>query len=172
MVMGYYPGYPIGDKTKGEFLLYFNHFKINKIMAEILKQTLGVDVDCKNLVVTLGRIKQDWKVELYAYKVLKNTPNGFLQCKSWFEKLIDSETKFQVVMEATGVYHEKFAYFLFDNKIDTAIVLPNKISNYKKTLDQKTINDKSMSEAIAQFGLERNIDTWVKQMLIIEKSGN
>jgi transposase len=41
-----------------------------------------------------------------------------------------------------------------------SIVLPNKISNYMRTLELKTVTDKSCSEAIARFGLERQLDAW------------
>jgi transposase len=39
-------------------------------------------------------------------------------------------------------------------------VLPNKISNYFRTLEVKTVTDKTASEAIARFGLERKLDNW------------
>lgn len=51
-------------------------------------------------------------------------------------------------MEATGVYHEKFAYHLDEQGYDLSIVLPNKISNYMRTLDTKTVTDKTASQAI------------------------
>ncbi|MGE6353898.1 IS110 family transposase [Flavobacterium sp. NPDC079362] len=64
------------------------------------------------------------------------------------------------VMEATGVYHQRFAYYLDQNDYQVSIVLPNKISNYIRSLDLKTITDKTCSQAIAQFGLERQLDLW------------
>jgi transposase len=69
-------------------------------------------------------------------------------------------------MEATGVYHQKFAYYLVDNGYEVSIILPNKISNYMRTIEQKTITDKSCSQAIAQFGLERKLDNWKKPKCI------
>jgi transposase len=63
-------------------------------------------------------------------------------------------------MEATGVYHERLAYFLHSKQQALSIVLPNKISNYLRTLDVKTETDKTASEAIARFGLERKLDNW------------
>ena len=63
-------------------------------------------------------------------------------------------------MEATGVYHQKFVYFLDEKGHEVSVVLPNKISNYQRTLGVKTITDKSMSECIARFGLERKLDNW------------
>jgi transposase len=65
-------------------------------------------------------------------------------------------------MEATGVYHQKAAYYLSDQGLEVSIVLPNKISSYMKTLEIKTITDKTASQAICQFGLERGLGLWQK----------
>ena len=129
---------------------------------KLLKQVLGVDVAQKELVITLGRMHDDFVIELCAYKVFKNTKNGFLKLSEWVNKLTDKEIKVRYVMEATGVYHQKFAYYLEEKQEDVSIVLPNKISNYMRTLDIKTITDKTCSEAIARFGLERKLDNWKK----------
>ena len=76
----------------------------------------------------------------------------------WLNKLTDEVIPVRFVMEATGVYHEAFAYFLDENGYEISIVLPNKISNYIRTLEIKTITDKTASEAITRFGLERKLD--------------
>jgi len=129
---------------------------------EILKQVLGVDVAQKELVVTLGKMDASLEVELYAYAVFENNLSGFKKLESWMKKLTNAKVKLQIVMEATGVYHEKFAYFLDDIGYNISIILPNKISSFFRTLDQKTINDKSCSEAIARFGLGRKLENWKK----------
>ena len=72
-------------------------------------------------------------------------------------------------MEATGVYHESLAYFLEGKGFEVSIVLPNKISNYFRTLEVKTITDKTASEAIARFGLERKLDNWKRPEEIFKK---
>lgn len=128
----------------------------------VLKQVLGVDVAQKELVVTLGRINGDLSKELYLHRVFRNNETGFVALLKWLKKETLTNVSVQVVMEATGVYHQKFAFFLNENGIDLSIVLPNKISNYIRTLETKTITDKTCSEAIAQFGLERNLDNWIK----------
>ena len=129
---------------------------------KVVKQVAGIDVAQKELVVTLGRKLDDFSIELFAYKVFKNTDKGILALLEWTEMLSDKEKPIRYVMEATGVYHQKFAYYLDKNKHDVSIVLPNKISNYMRTLELKTITDKSCSQAIAQFGLERKLDNWVR----------
>lgn len=129
---------------------------------KLLKQVLGVDVAQKELVVTLGRMYDDLTIELYAFSVFKNTETGILKLSEWVNKLTDKTIKVRYVMEATGVYHQRFAYYLDEKQEDLSIVLPNKISNYMRTLDIKTITDKTCSEAIARFGLERKLENWKK----------
>jgi transposase len=48
-------------------------------------------------------------------------------------------------------------------------VLPNKISSYFKTLDVKTVTDKTSSEAIALFGLDRNLTKWQPPRPVLKK---
>jgi transposase len=129
-------------------------------MKRVLKQVAGIDVAQKELVVTFGILFEDFSIDLTAYKVFKNTDNGMKLLIEWVNKLKTTEVEVNYVMEATGVYHQKFAYYLEANKNNVSIVLPNKISNYMRTLEMKTITDKSCSQAIAQFGLERKLDQW------------
>src|SRR5688572_16420925 len=122
---------------------------------KILKQVAGIDVAQNELVVTLGRLYQDLSLELYAYKTFANNEKGFIAFTAWTKKLCSQAAPLRFVMEATGVYHESLAYYLHDKGHEVSIVLPNKISNYFRTLEVRTITDKTASEAIARFGLER-----------------
>lgn len=138
-------------------------------MRKVVKQVAGIDVAQKELVVTLGRMLDDFSIELFSYKVFKNNDSGVKLLVDWVNKLTDYEVPVRYVMEATGVYHQKFAYYLVDNGCEISIVLPNKISNYIRTLELKTITDKTCSQAIAQFGLERKLDKWTKPKSIYKE---
>jgi transposase len=129
-------------------------------MKKVVKQVLGTDVAQKELVVTLGRMHDDFSVELYAKKVFKNNESGIKALIKWVQTLTVDQIGVRFVMEATGVYHQRFAYYLDEHGFEVSIVLPNKISNYMRTLELKTVTDKTSSEAIARFGLERNLDRW------------
>ncbi len=129
-------------------------------MQNLLKQTAGIDVAKDELVVTLGQMDQETHVELVACKTFINNKKGFSELIRWTEKLLSRQVKIMYVMEATGVYHEALAYYLSDQGHQVSIVLPNKISNYARTLDIKTITDKTASQAIARFGLERKLEVW------------
>jgi transposase len=127
---------------------------------KIVKQVVGIDVAQKELVVCMGRMYDDWTPELYSHKTFPNTQNGFTALALWVKKQAAAEAAIRFVMEATGVYHESLAYFLTEKGYELSIVLPNKISNYSRTLDVKTVTDKTASEVIARFGLERKLDKW------------
>lgn len=129
---------------------------------KILKQVLGVDVSQKELEVSLGKLNEDLNIEIYSHRVFRNKETGFEALKKWLLKNTIEDVPVRIVMEATGVYHQKFAHFMVDNGFEISIVLPNKISNYMRTLDIKTITDKTCSEAITRFGLERKLENWEK----------
>jgi len=131
-------------------------------MINIVKQAAGIDVAQNELVVSLGRMGHDTGTDIFAFKTFPNNEKGFNDLLLWTDKLAIKGMKVRYVMEATGVYHEKLAYYLSDQGQEVSIVLPNKISNYFRTLDVKTITDKTASQAICRFGLERKIDTWKK----------
>jgi len=138
-------------------------------MKKILKQVVGIDVAQDELVVCLGRMYDDLTPELYSHKTFPNTSKGFMSLVEWVKKLSVSVVGIRFVMEATGVYHESLAYFLAEQGIEVSIILPNKISNYSRTLDVKTVTDKTASEAIARFGLERKLDNWAPPKGIYKK---
>lgn len=127
---------------------------------KVLKQAVGIDVAQKELVVCLGRLTEDLHSDLYARQVFVNNKKGFGALVKWVGQHTQGDVPLQYVMEATGVYHEPLAYYLFDQQCCLSIVVPNKISNYFRTLEVKTITDKTSSEAIARFALERTLDSW------------
>jgi transposase len=129
---------------------------------KILKQVVGIDVAQKELVVSVGRLLEDLSIEIFATKAFANGKKGHVAFLDWVKKVFDSTVTIQFVMEATGVYHESLAYFLVDNSCNVMVVFPNKISNYFRTLQVKTINDYTAAEAITRFGLERKLDRWQK----------
>src|SRR5882672_1807055 len=137
-------------------------------MKKIVKQVLGIDVAQKELVVCLGRMHDDWSPELYSYGTFANSKKGFDAMVKWVKKLTIEAIAVRYVMEATGVYHESLAYYLEGEGYEVSVVLPNKISNYFRTLEVKTITDKTASEAITRFGLERKLDRWKRPKQIFK----
>lgn len=138
-------------------------------MKKLLKQVVGIDVSQDELVVCFGKMHDDLIVESVSHKVVANSNKGFDTLLSWVKKITDNSIAVQFVMEATGVYHEKLAFFLHEKSLNVSIVLPNKISNYARSLIIKTVTDKTASEAIMRFGLERKLENWEPPQGIYKK---
>jgi transposase len=131
-----------------------------KTMEKVVKQVVGIDVAQDELVVCFGKQYEDFSFKPVSRKLFINTRSGFEKLIKWLEALMDKAAPLRFVMEATGVYHENLAYYLSDHGYCVSIILPNKMSNYFKTLSVKSITDATMSEAIMQFGIERTLDDW------------
>src|SRR5437870_1265845 len=127
---------PPGDKTKRDFSLLFFIKQIQK-MKRIIKQVAAIDVAKDELVICLGRMYDDWTPELYAGKTFANNTKGMGLLLAWVKQHTSDQTTVRFVMEATGVYHEALTYFLDDEGREVSVVLPNKISNYIRTLEVK-----------------------------------
>src|ERR1017187_6509784 len=130
------------------------------MVMKLLKQTVGIDVAQEKIDVSLGRMDEQTKTQIYAYKTFHNNEKGFMALILWVKKNTEPDVYLRFVMEATGVYHECLAYYISGKGHEVSIVMPNKIASFFKTLEVKTVTDKSMSAAIAMFGLEKNPDTW------------
>lgn len=66
-------------------------------MNKVLKQVLGVDVDQRNLVITLGRLTHCLSVELYAHEILPNNQNGFKSLLKWMQSKLIRQFVFKLL---------------------------------------------------------------------------
>lgn len=129
-------------------------------MKKIAFKTIGIDVSFKTLDICLGQIDLERNQELSKPFSLPNNLAGFEKLLQKIKLFSLPDVEMLVVMEATGIYHQNLAYYLKENTIDVAIVLPNLMSNYMKSLSLKQLDDKTCARAIAQFGLERKLKRW------------
>ena len=87
--------------------------------------------------------------------VLENGTEKFYKCentKSGIKSFIASLPKdCHCVMEATGVYHTKLAYALFDEGISVSVVNPLVIKNYSRMLMLRTKTDKADATLIRSY---------------------
>ncbi len=142
-------------------------------MKKIVKQVCGIDVAQNELVVCFATLNEDYSLNLTASKTFVNKKSSFSQLLSWAQKLADRNVSLLFAMEATGVYHEQLAYFLDDRRQKVSIILPNKISNFMRTLEIKTVTDSTAAQAIARFALERSgLELWKRPKAIYRQMRN
>jgi transposase len=127
----------------------------------ILKQTVGIDVSYKTFDARFGTINIQQQIILSPSKSFKNSLAGFILFLQWLKKhFLSDDIPLVFVMEATGVYYEHLAHFLFQHNYQVAVILPNKIRNYAKSLESKSKTDPLDSAVITRFGLERQMYQW------------
>jgi transposase len=131
-------------------------------MKDILKQCVGIDCSKDELVCCLSFLEKDMSITLVSTKSFPNSETGFHRILMWVNKHSLNTLPVKFVVEATGVYHEKLAEYFYDRESDISVVLPRRVSHFAKSLQTKTITDKTASEAISQFGLLKKLHKWQK----------
>ena len=127
---------------------------------KIIRQCVGIDCSKDTLDAAISFLYADFQEHVHATEIFKNTPPGIKRLLRWMKKLCLPELPFQVVVEATGVYHENLAYTMITNDVAIAIVLPVKIRNYCRSTDVRTSTDAISAKQIASFGLVKKLDNW------------
>lgn len=127
----------------------------------ILKNVVGIDVSMNTVEACFGSLDTQQQTILSPSQSFSNTLSGFKKLMRWTARFKPtSEIPLVFVMEATGVYYERLANFLVANKCSVAVVLPNKIKNYTKSLVSKSKTDPLDAAAITRFGLDRPMKLW------------
>jgi transposase len=131
-------------------------------MVKFIRQCCGIDVSKDSLDVALSALDESFNIKVLSTSQFENSKTGVRSIISWIKKYQIKDLPIQFVLEATGVYHDMATYTLYDKGFDVAIVLPNKISNYCRSTDVRTITDKISAKQICEFGLMKKLDSWKK----------
>ena len=127
----------------------------------MLKYSLGIDVSMKIFHVCLSVMESSQQVKVKASRKFNNNTAGFKEVHDWIEKNYkQKDTPLQVVMEATGVYYEQCAMYLFKKGYTVSIVLPNKSKKYLQSTGLKSKNDKIDAKGLALMGAQQKLDAW------------
>src|SRR5690554_5521585 len=120
--------------------------------------TFGIDVSKDKLDICWLRDRQTMKIKT---KVFPNKENGFAALIQWTRD--NSEAKpedIQVMMEATGVYHEALAYALYEAGFQVFVANPQHAHNFVKSFGKRSKNDRKDSVMLAHFLVEREHQAW------------
>lgn len=112
-------------------------------MSTIIKYACGVDMSLKKFDVCLVSLDTTLTPKIKGTKKFDNTLSGIKNFKKWLDqKVKGNEALAYILVEATGVYHEEFAYTLSAQNVNIQVVLPNKSKKYMESLGLKSKNDK------------------------------
>ena len=125
-----------------------------------LKYSVGIDVAKQEFKVCISVIDQQQNVTVKATSSFGNSNNGFAEFRKWIKKHHKESLPIYFLMEATGIYHEHLAWFLFKNDYLVSVVLPNKAKKYIQGLGIKSKNDKIDARGLAKMGAEQSLPLW------------
>ena len=125
-----------------------------------LKYSVGVDVAKDQLKICISAIDEQQKVTVKSTCSFKNTIGGFEELYAWTRRHAKEKLPVHYLMEATGIYHENLAWFLFSKDCSVTVILPNKAKKYIQGLGLKSKNDKIDAKGLAKMCAEQSLPLW------------
>lgn len=125
-----------------------------------LKYSVGLDVSSKKINACISVIDEKQKVIAKSSTVISNTLKGFSSLEEWILKHKKETIPIVICMEATGIYHENCAYYLYEKAFDVSIILPNKAKKYLEAIGLKSKNDSIDAKGLSQMGAEQCLELW------------
>jgi transposase len=93
--------------------------------------------------------------------VLANSLDGWKELMTWAQTNTgDDIDSLHFVMEATGIYHENLATWLYNCGARVSVVNPAHVKYYAQSLGGRTKNDKKDSIVLARYGLKEQPIFW------------
>jgi len=122
---------------------------------------VGIDIAKDKFDVCIKLKQPTGTILIKGSSQMKNSPDGFDELWQWTLKRTKADnTSLGFVMEATGVYYENLAHYLFEKGSRVYVVLATKAKNYARSLNIKTKTDKIDAALLAQMGIERTLSAW------------
>lgn len=147
----------------GEEAFLFRFSNLTKVtMIDVLKYSVGIDVSSEDLVSGFGLLSKELLSKINKPRKFNNTQKGFKSLVTWIEKHRKvKQAKLGIVMEATGVYHERIAHFLYEKDYEIYVVLPNKAKRYLQSIGSRSKNDPIDSRGLTQMGIDQqHLERW------------
>src|SRR6266496_2610042 len=142
---------------RSSFLLFF---LINNFFF-MIKYSLGIDISMKMFHVCLSVIDNQQQIKVKASRKFTNNVAGFKELCDWIKKHYkQQDIPLHIIMEATGVYYEQCAMYLYKKGFTVIVVLPNKAKKYLQATGLKSKNDKIDAKGLAQMGAEKKLNPW------------
>ncbi len=127
---------------------------------EIIKQVVGIDIGKEKFFACYQIKDLNEHIVIKGTKSFRNDNGGYKEFLLWCkrrEKPTVASTVY--VMEATGIYYEDLAYFLYENGCKVSVHLAQKLTYFAKSNNLKTKTDKVDAKMIATFGIEKALET-------------
>ena len=127
----------------------------------MLKYSVGLDISAETIHACISVIDAAQKVTVKSSYKIDNTLSGFKQLDQWVDKHYkQKDIPLVVNMEATGVYYENCALYLFKEGYAVSVLLPNKAKKWLQSEGLKSKNDKIDAQGLSKMGAEKSLELW------------
>jgi len=131
-----------------------------KTMKKLIKYVIGIDIAKDKFDACLMSVDIELNYKVKSTHQFSNNPKGFKELQLWQKKHCIEIVPVQILMEASGVYHEKLAIWLTDQKFQVFVVLPNKARKFMQAIGLKSKNDKIDAQGLALMCAQQKFDLW------------
>lgn len=129
-------------------------------MEKRLKQSLGIDVSKSTLSLSFGFLTNKLEKRFISHQDVSNDLSGYRTLLKWLKRSVDSKVGLLIVMEATGVYHQGIAHYLYGKGHKVCVMQSGRVKRYAQSLDQRSKTDALDSKMLSMLGLERSPRLW------------
>ena len=146
--------------SKGLGKLCCVFFNPKEFCMQLLKYGIGLDMAKDKFDVCVSTINISQQVKIRATRSFENTVSGFAAFLTWIDKKCTEQIPRVILMEATGIYYEQLAWYLYQKDEQLCVILPNKAKRYKESLGLRSKNDAIDAKGLSRMTCEQNLTTW------------
>lgn len=130
-------------------------------MANLLKCTIGLDIAKDKYDACLAVVNETQKITIKASKsAIPNSAKGFDELIVWFKKHLPPGVPAFFCMEATGIYYEQIAWFLYQQGYFVSVLVPSKARLYMRSMGFKSKDDKIDAKGLAIMAIQQSLKKW------------
>ncbi len=124
-------------------------------------QSVGIDISKEKFTACVCMSDRKGTIRHSEVREFDNSRTGFNQFTKWARKAVVPQHPCRFVMEATGVYHEKLAYHLWNIHLDVVVVMPSRSKRFAEYSAFRTKTDKVDSIMLSELGCsDTRLNSW------------
>jgi transposase len=122
---------------------------------------VGIDISMEDFHVCMSGLSDSEQVKIIATHKFSQSPKGIESCISWIKaRHKQADMPLRIVLEVTGVYHEKVLFSLHQAGFHVSLVSAKRAKDYLRSLSQISKTDKQDSQGLAHLALHRREKAW------------
>lgn len=126
-----------------------------------LRYSVGYDIGQKEIVACFLGLTASDEIKTRGRRKFSNTEAGIKQLRLWIEKMHKQPAVgLRMLMEVTGVYHERLLHRLHDWGYHVSLELGKRTKRYSQSLGIDTKNDPQDAYTLAHMALHQRLNPW------------